>query len=122
MSQDISIPVYFSKYNKELDTIIEDISINAINRKENSKRDSALAEIMNSISANGYQAVISGSTHTPNKQSKIPIIQGELAPMKAGGGHNSNNKDQNSVDSSNKIPLIILTAHLDTFGLVNVII
>lgn len=46
-----------------------------------------------------------------NKASKIPIIQGELAPLKTG------NKN---IDDSNKLPLIIIVAHLDTFGLVNV--
>lgn len=53
MNQEITIPVYFSKYNPELDTVIEDVSKHHSNVK--AKRDSALAEIMNSISANGYQ-------------------------------------------------------------------
>lgn len=53
MSQEISIPVYFSKFNPELDNVIEEVSKHRDNVK--SKRESALAEIMNSISANGYQ-------------------------------------------------------------------
>lgn len=62
LAQEISIPVYFSKYDTELDTIIDDISkiksdepdIGA-DLKNAGKRDSALSEIVNSISANGYQ-------------------------------------------------------------------
>lgn len=59
LAQEISIPVYFSKYNNELNSIIEDISkIRADDSddiKASGKRDSALGEIINSISANGYQ-------------------------------------------------------------------
>lgn len=40
-------------------------------------RESALSEIVSSIAANGYQVVVSGSSHAPNKHSKIPIVQGE---------------------------------------------
>lgn len=61
LSQEISIPVYFSNYNTELDTIIEDISKIKTDEPDvddvgaAGKRDSALSEIINSISANGYQ-------------------------------------------------------------------
>lgn len=56
--QDIPIPVYFSKFNPELDSIIEDISnikANATTEEVLNKRDSALSEIINQVSANGYQ-------------------------------------------------------------------
>lgn len=108
MAQEITIPVYFSAYNEELDQIIDDLTKNRKNNLQ--KRESAASEIFNSISANGYQAVISGASHTLNKQSKIPIIQGELVPIK------SMNKME---DSNSKTPIILLVAHLDTFGLVN---
>lgn len=108
MAQEITIPVYFSAYNKELEQIIEDLTKNRKNNPQ--KRESAASEIINSISANGYQAVISGASHAINKQSKIPIIQGELAPIKS-----INKMD----DSSSKQPIILIVAHLDTFGLVN---
>lgn len=62
MAQEISIPVFFSKYNSELENIIEDISklksneqADAAEVKNAGKRESALGEIINSISANGYQ-------------------------------------------------------------------
>lgn len=62
LAQEISIPVYFSKYDTDLDTIIDDISKMKSNEPDDiadvvdaGKRDSALSEIMTSISANGYQ-------------------------------------------------------------------
>lgn len=123
MAQEISIPVYFSKYNADLNAIIDEISINAQNKQHaasaTNKKESALTEIINSVSANGYQVFVSGATHTANKQSKIPIIQGELAPIK-----NYKNAADNSgnLDAINKLPLIIISAHINTFGLIDVLI
>lgn len=61
--QEISIPVYFSKYDTDLNSIIEDISKIKIDDtvdditdvKGPGERESALSEIIDSISANGYQ-------------------------------------------------------------------
>lgn len=61
---------------------------------------------------------MTGANHVANKQSKIPIIQGELAPLK-----NLKNVDVNgniNVEANSKLPLIIITAHMDTFGLIHV--
>lgn len=61
LAQEISIPVYFSKFDTELNSIIEDISKIKMDDPVDDivdikgKRDSALGEIVNSISANGYQ-------------------------------------------------------------------
>lgn len=63
ISHEISIPVYFSKFDKELEDVIEDISKLTATKIDDetsasetlAKRDSALNEIINSISANGYQ-------------------------------------------------------------------
>lgn len=62
LAQEISIPVYFSKYDTDLDEIISDISKLKVDEqddiaelKDAGKRDSAVSEIINSISANGYQ-------------------------------------------------------------------
>lgn len=153
LSQDISIPVYFSKFNAELDTIIEDISNIKANASASeqltSKRDSALGEMINSISANGYQVschtsschfcqasnfqiacfqvVVSGAAHTPNKQSRIPIIQGELIPVlktfnnkHLGGGTAQQQIIPTDSALYAKLPLIIVTANINTFGLIHV--
>lgn len=114
MAQDISIPVFFSKYNAEFNDIIDDISVDAKDAVGGQARESALSELINSVSANGYQIVVSGASHFANKQSKLPIIQGELAPVR-----NVKNSD-NLADINNKLPLIIVTAHINTFGLINV--
>lgn len=65
LAQEISIPVYFSKYDSELDDIIGDISKLKVDEQDEladvkgaGKRDSALSEIVNSVSANGYQVRI----------------------------------------------------------------
>lgn len=65
LAQEISIPVYFSKYDSELDDIIGDISKLKVDEQDEladvkgaGKRDSALSEIINSVSANGYQVCI----------------------------------------------------------------
>lgn len=113
MLQEISIPVYFSRYNTKLDEIINDVtrtSSSTQQKKSSQQRESAISEILGSISANGYQIVVSGASHALNKQSKIPIIQGELTPTKHA---------PKTGDGESKLPLIILTAHLDTFGMVN---
>lgn len=63
LGQEISVPVYFSKFDTELNSIIEDISKMKLDDavddiadiKAAGTRDSALGEIVNSISANGYQ-------------------------------------------------------------------
>lgn len=111
MMQEIPIPVYFSKFDPNLNVIIDEVTRTAVrSHKQNApKRESALSEIFGSISANGYQVVVTGASHAINKQSKIPIIQGELAP----------NKPSKTLDGEGKLPLIIVTAHLDTFGLTN---
>lgn len=117
LTQATSIPVYFSRHDKNFEQVIADLQRSATAEDYQSashkQRESALSEIMNSISANGYQIVISGGSHTtPNKQSKIPIIQGELAPM-------MNIKTVGDVDVNSKLPLVVITANLKTFGLYN---
>lgn len=111
MSQSISVPVYLSPYNVELEKIVNDISRNSVNKQKNVRGgDSALNEVFNTISANGYQIIVTGASHANNKNSKISIVQGELAPTKI----NKANEDLNS-----KLPLIIVASHLNTFGLYN---
>lgn len=126
IAQDVGIPVFFSPYSDEFNGIIEDIATakdasGSNDQQKLGERESALSEIVNSVSANGYQIVVTGAVHTPNKQSKIPIIQGELAPQKllANAKNADSGAHSGGVDVSSKLPLIIITAHLDTFGLTN---
>lgn len=61
LSQDITIPVYFSKFNAELETVVGDLARIPLDNddgiKQSGQQDSALTEIINSISANGYQVI-----------------------------------------------------------------
>uniref|UniRef100_A0A1A9VXX8 Nicalin n=1 Tax=Glossina austeni TaxID=7395 RepID=A0A1A9VXX8_GLOAU len=120
MAEAISIPVYFSVYNPELENIIDDItrSTSVTNRQNHQNNraggESALSEIFNFISANGYQVVISGASHAANKNGKIPIIQGELAPYKQ-----PKKSAEVNLEQSSKVPSIVIATHLNTFGLYN---
>ncbi|XP_018800945.1 PREDICTED: nicalin-1 isoform X1 [Bactrocera latifrons] len=115
LAQPNSIPIYFSPYNSELERIITDITrTTSKNIEGKTQRTSAATELLSSISANGYQVIVSGASHLASKNSRIPIIQGELAAttkilkqMESGG------------ESNSKLPLILITSHLNTFGLYN---
>lgn len=116
LAQPNSIPIYFSPYNPELERIITDVTRTTSNNIEGkAQRTSAATELLASISANGYQVIVSGGSHLASKNSRIPIIQGELAAttkimkqMESGG------------ESNSKLPLIVIASHLNTFGLYNV--
>lgn len=109
MAQEISIPVYFSRHSEELATAAKDL-MKIRGKKE--PQGSALADIINTVSANGYQVVVSGGSHAANKQSKINIIQGELAPS-------ATRLKSDDGSAGGKLPVIIVTAQLQTLGLTN---
>lgn len=113
LAQEISIPVYFTRYTKELETVAKDLTKAPSNNK-NRQQSSALEDIINTVSANGYQVVVSGGSHAANKQSKINIIHGELTPSAL-----RLKTDENTVANAGKMPLIIVTASLQTLGLIN---
>lgn len=102
--EEISIPVYFSNYDDEIDKIITEISQNPL---KGAAKQSALSEIFKKISANSYQVVVAGS-HSPRKDSRIPIIQGELIPFK-----------QSSSDTQTKLPVIVISTQIKPFGISN---
>lgn len=102
--EEISIPVYFSKFDEEIDKIIGEINQNPT---KGAAKQSALSEIFKKISANSYQVVVSGS-HSPKKDSRIPIIQGELIPFK-----------QSSDGQPTKLPVIVISTQLKPFGVTN---
>jgi hypothetical protein len=105
LAEEISIPVFFSQYDEEIDKIITEINQNP----SQSAKESALSEIFKKVSANSYQVVVSGS-HSPRKDSRIPIIQGELLPFK-----------QQTTDGQapTKLPVIVISTQLKPFGITN---
>lgn len=115
MTQEISIPVYFSRHTKELETVARDLFKVRGTAQRKQPQGSAMDDIINTVSANGYQVVISGGSHAANKQSKINIIQGELSPSPQRLKQQS---DDASV-SAGKLPVIIVTAQMKTLGLIN---
>lgn len=114
MTQEISIPVYFSRHTQELETVARDLfKVRGTNSQRKQPQASAMDDIVNTVSANGYQVVISGGSHAANKQSKINILQGELSPSAT-----RLKTDDGSV-SAGKLPIIIVTAQMQTLGLIN---
>lgn len=105
MSEAIPVPVYFLRDDEGISSIISELSFN----KENSRqKDSASHNLMNKISANLYQVIVSGNSHSPKKESRIPVIQGELIPFKQTSKPSEDNQ---------QIPVIIITTQLKTFGI-----
>lgn len=108
LSTSVKIPIYFS-HNEKLDHIINDINLMATGDSKSNSKSSALNDLLLRISSNGYQAITTGSDHTPNKKSKLPIIQGELVPSK---------KTKNT-DSNSRLSTIVITASISPFGVSN---
>jgi hypothetical protein len=104
LAEEISIPVYFSKYDEEIDRIISELDLSP----KAGARESAMTEIFKKISANSYQIVVSGS-HSAKKENKIPIIHGELIPFKQ-----SSDTQQTKITSEK---VILISAQLKTFGI-----
>lgn len=103
----INIPVYFSPYNAVLENIITDIhKMGSGNTLK--KQSSALSDLLSLVSSNGYQAISSGSSHTPNKNVKLSIIKGELLPV-----HKTKTSDQS------KLSTIVITANISPFRVTN---
>lgn len=98
LTDDVPIPVYFTNYNEEVEKIISEISYFS---RDSKQKDSAIVEIFNKISQNGYQVVVTGASNSPKKDSKIPIIQGDLIPFKT-----------TASKSSSDLPVIIISTAL----------
>lgn len=98
VAQEISIPVYFSRYSKKLDIIVNEIS-QGLDTNDMSK--SAAETMFNSIAANGYQIVVSSSNPSIKTDAKVATVQGHLSGYSTDG----------------KIPTIAVVAHYDSFGI-----
>lgn len=98
LAEEVSIPVYFSKWTPQLDSITYELSSN-IDTNDLSK--SAAEAIVNSVAANGYQVVVSTSSPMLRNDVKIATIHGHLQ------GYNS----------EGKIQTIAIVAHYDSFGI-----
>lgn len=106
LAEEISIPVYFSKFDDEIDKIISEIG--SVPASKVTKQASALSDIFKKISANSYQVVVAGNQPAKKKDSKIPIIQGELIPFKT-----------DSSQQPAKLPVIVISTQMKPFGITN---
>ncbi|XP_034101695.2 nicalin-1 [Drosophila albomicans] len=111
LSQAIPVPVYFAPFNPKLEEILKDVTHTAIDNNVENK--TAFGQMLLLVSANGYHVTVDGQNSAANKNSKIPVIQGEFVPNQFVAKHMDNSGDGNS------LPLILITASLKTFGIIN---
>ncbi|KAL7740876.1 hypothetical protein ACLKA6_014041 [Drosophila palustris] len=111
LTQSIPVPVYFAPFNPKLEEILKDVTHTAIDN--NIENKTAFGQMLLLVSANGYHVTVDGQNSAANKNSKIPIIQGEFVPNQFVSKHIDNTGDGNS------LPLILITASLKTFGIIN---
>ncbi|KAJ9573916.1 hypothetical protein L9F63_008715, partial [Diploptera punctata] len=97
MSLEISIPVYFAEWSPSLQSILDDVSKSFIT---DDRAGSAAEALLNSVSANGYQIVISTSQATARTDVNVATIQGKLS----------------GYGVEEKLPTIAVVAHYDSFG------
>ncbi|XP_022183376.1 nicalin [Myzus persicae] len=95
---DTSIPVYIINWTTEVNDLMKDLADSKI-IDENAS--SAAKAFINSVSANGYQIVVSASKPVLQPNIAISTIQGQLI----GYGF------------QDKLPSILIVAHYDSFGL-----
>ncbi|XP_011315449.1 nicalin [Fopius arisanus] len=94
-SGETTIPVYFSPWNSDLQTILNDLEHGLIT---DAKANTELQNLVNSISASGYQVIVAAGQPTPKADVKIATVQGKLA----GAG------------VEEKLPTVAIVAHYDS--------
>lgn len=98
LTQDVSIPVYFTTWSQDVDSILNDINdVGSIDDKSKPALDS----IINSVAANGYQIVVSGGSHAQKSDIKVVTLQGNLNGQPGSDG---------------KLPTIAIVAYYDSLG------
>ncbi|KAH8410597.1 hypothetical protein KR009_006171, partial [Drosophila setifemur] len=105
------VPIYFAPYNKHLEKIIEDITYTTTDSV--AQNQTTLGQLIVTVSANRYHINVGGGSIVANKNSKVPIIHGELIPNQLAL------KAVESVGDGEKLPVILITANLKTFGIFN---
>lgn len=95
------IPVYFSLWHPELQMILDDIAGGFITDE---KAGSAAEAIYNSISASGYQVVVTTGQALPKTDVKVATLHGKLT----------------GTGTEEKLPTIAIVTHYDSTGVVPV--
>jgi len=91
------IPVYFVLWHPELQMILDDIADGFITDE---KAGSAAEAIYNSISASGYQAVVTTGQALPKTDIKVATLHGKLT----------------GTGTEEKLPTIAIVTHYDSAG------
>ncbi|KAJ1530768.1 hypothetical protein ONE63_005621 [Megalurothrips usitatus] len=98
MQQDSQIPVYFTSWTPEIQSILDNMNDMA---PAPSKMGTAAEAMFSQISANGYQIVLSAGHPQVRTEVNMGTIYGKLV----GNGH------------EDKLPTVVLVAHYDSFSL-----
>lgn len=96
------IPVYFTQWNPELQVILEDVEHGFITDE---KAGFAAEALFSSISASGYQVVVSTGQAVAKTDVKVATLQGKLT----------------GTGAEDKLPTIAVVAHYDSTGVATVI-
>lgn len=91
------IPVYFALWHPELQIILDDIAGGFITDE---KAGSAAEAIYNSISASGYQVVVTTGQALPKTDVKVATLHGKLT----------------GTGTEEKLPTIAIVTHYDSAG------
>lgn len=98
MYEETLIPVYFASWNAELHSILSSLASGSSTSPEKS---TVVAEALtHSLSATGYQIVVSSSQPRPKPDIKVATIYGKLS----------------GTGSDEKLPTIAIVAHYDSAG------
>lgn len=96
-SSETMIPVYFALWHPELQMILDDIAGGFITDE---KAGSAAEAIYNSISASGYQVVVTTGQALPRTDVKVATLHGKLT----------------GTGTEEKLPTIAIVTHYDSTG------
>jgi hypothetical protein len=126
LHEEVKLPVYFITESNEINEYydyIESDSMSSSDSHEHKQDISAFQTLLNAIFTDGFQFVINSAqsqaiSHTSSEYQAINIqgkLNGAYGPASSSRDENSNN-----FVKSNKVPIVIITAHYDTFGLATV--
>ena len=111
LHEEVKLPVYFALESDKLNEYYDYIE----NEKTNKADSSAFQTLIDSVITNGFQFVINSALSKPLVQSSNEFqavnLQAKL------NGDLSGTANNNNMDSKQKIPTIVLTAHYDAFGM-----
>ena len=129
LHEEVKLPVYFLNESEEINDYydyIESDSMSTSDSSEHKKDTSAFQALLNQIITSGFQFVINSPQSQPisHTNSEFQTVNLQARLNGAFGSISSSFKDENSngFAKSNKVPIIIITAHYDAFGMATVTI